>query len=73
MNDLMRIPCVLMRGGTSKGPYFLASDLPNLHQRSSLWLAGLVIGDKNPRLPPLLAGENRRNGLEPEDWAAELC
>jgi 2-methylaconitate cis-trans-isomerase PrpF len=28
MNDLMRIPCVLMRGGTSKGPYFLASDLP---------------------------------------------
>ncbi len=23
-----RIPCVLMRGGTSKGPYFLASDLP---------------------------------------------
>ena len=28
MNDLVRIPCVLMRGGTSKGPYFLASDLP---------------------------------------------
>ncbi len=28
MNDLMRIPCVLMRGGTSKGPYFLTSDLP---------------------------------------------
>lgn len=24
-----RIPCVLMRGGTSKGPYFLASDLPS--------------------------------------------
>ncbi|WP_431857562.1 4-oxalomesaconate tautomerase [Azospirillum sp.] len=23
------IPCVLMRGGTSKGPYFLASDLPS--------------------------------------------
>lgn len=23
-----RIPCVLMRGGTSKGPYFLASELP---------------------------------------------
>jgi 2-methylaconitate cis-trans-isomerase PrpF len=28
MNDLLRIPCVLMRGGTSRGPYFLASDLP---------------------------------------------
>jgi 2-methylaconitate cis-trans-isomerase PrpF len=23
-----RIPCVLMRGGTSRGPYFLATDLP---------------------------------------------
>src|SRR5919109_3749351 len=26
--DFIRIPCVLMRGGTSKGPFFLASDLP---------------------------------------------
>jgi 4-oxalomesaconate tautomerase len=25
---LTRIPCILMRGGTSKGPYFVASDLP---------------------------------------------
>ena len=24
-----RIPCVLMRGGTSRGPFFLASDLPS--------------------------------------------
>ena len=24
-----RIPCVLMRSGTSRGPYFLASDLPD--------------------------------------------
>jgi len=23
-----RIPCVQMRGGTSRGPFFLASDLP---------------------------------------------
>src|SRR5258708_34291007 len=23
-----KIPCVLMRGGPSRGPYFLASDLP---------------------------------------------
>ncbi len=28
MNDLTRIPCVLMRGGTSRGPFFLSSDLP---------------------------------------------
>ena len=25
---LIDIPCLLMRGGTSKGPYFLAQDLP---------------------------------------------
>ena len=25
---LRRIPCVLMRGGSSKGLFFLASDLP---------------------------------------------
>jgi 2-methylaconitate cis-trans-isomerase PrpF len=29
LGDLLRIPCVLMRGGTSKGPYFVASDLPD--------------------------------------------
>ena len=27
------IPCVFMRGGTSKGPYFLADDLP--HDRAA--------------------------------------
>ena len=25
---LRSVPCLLMRGGTSRGPYFLASDLP---------------------------------------------
>lgn len=29
MNDLVRIPCVLMRGGTSRGPFFLSADLPS--------------------------------------------
>jgi 2-methylaconitate cis-trans-isomerase PrpF len=28
MSDQIRIPCVMMRGGTSRGPFFLASDLP---------------------------------------------
>ncbi len=28
MDDLIRIPCVMMRGGTSKGPFFLSRDLP---------------------------------------------
>lgn len=28
MNDQIAIPCVVMRGGTSRGPFFLANDLP---------------------------------------------
>ncbi len=31
--ETLRIPCVIMRGGTSRGPYFLASDLPSDPQR----------------------------------------
>lgn len=27
-SDLQAIPCILMRGGTSRGPFFLESDLP---------------------------------------------
>jgi len=35
-----RIPCVLMRGGTSRGPFFLASDLPSdPHQRDAVLLS----------------------------------
>src|SRR5689334_13424933 len=29
MSGQIRIPCVIMRGGTSRGPFFLASDPPN--------------------------------------------
>ena len=37
---MQRIPCVLMRGGTSKGPVFLAWDLPvSIEQRDELLLA----------------------------------
>ncbi|MFO7275721.1 MAG: 4-oxalomesaconate tautomerase [Pseudomonadota bacterium] len=42
------IPCTLMRGGTSKGPYFLASDLPADPQlRDRVLLA--VMGSPDPR------------------------
>ena len=38
----IRIPCLLMRGGTSKGAYFLASDLPEQPgQRDRVLLAAL--------------------------------
>ena len=28
MTDQIKIPCLFMRCGTSRGPYFLKSDLP---------------------------------------------
>lgn len=43
-----RIPCLLMRGGTSKGAYFLASDLPSdAALRDRVLLA--VMGSPDPR------------------------
>jgi len=42
------IPCTLMRGGTSKGPYFVASDLPgDARARDRVLLA--VMGSPDPR------------------------
>jgi 4-oxalomesaconate tautomerase len=42
------IPCILMRGGTSKGPFFLASDLPaDPVARDRVLLA--VMGSPDPR------------------------
>ena len=42
------IPCTLMRGGTSKGPFFLASDLPaDAALRDQVLLA--VMGSPDPR------------------------
>jgi 2-methylaconitate cis-trans-isomerase PrpF len=47
MDDLCRIPCVLMRGGTSKGPFFLARDLPlDPAQRDALLIE--VMGSGHP-------------------------
>src|SRR5581483_702607 len=42
------IPCTLMRGGTSKGPFFLASDLPSdIALRDRVLLAAM--GSPDPR------------------------
>jgi 4-oxalomesaconate tautomerase len=44
----LSIPCLMMRGGTSKGAYFLASDLPSdIAQRDRILLA--VMGSPDPR------------------------
>jgi 4-oxalomesaconate tautomerase len=45
---LTAIPCTMMRGGTSKGAYFLASDLPtDAARRDRILLA--VMGSPDPR------------------------
>ncbi len=45
MSDLIRIPCVIMRGGTSRGPYFVASDLPsNPAERNNVLLSVMGSG-----------------------------
>lgn len=43
-----RIPCTLMRGGTSKGPFFLASDLPSESSLRDLVLLA-VMGSPDTR------------------------
>jgi 2-methylaconitate cis-trans-isomerase PrpF len=48
MQDLISIPCLLMRGGTSKGPYFKATDLPSdIAERDRILLA--VMGSPDLR------------------------
>lgn len=46
-DDLVRIPCVMMRGGTSKGPFFLADDLPSDPARRNALLTE-IMGSGNP-------------------------
>ena len=52
-----KIPCVLMRGGTSRGPYFLASDLPSdIAQRDAVLLA--LMGSPHPLQVDGIGGAN---------------
>jgi 4-oxalomesaconate tautomerase len=47
-SDLLPIPCILMRGGTSRGPFFLASSLPaERGARDRVLLAAM--GSPDPR------------------------
>lgn len=47
MNGQIRIPCVIMRGGTSRGPFFLASDLPaDPALRDALLLSAMGAGNE---------------------------
>jgi len=42
MSDQLKIPCIFMRGGTSRGPYFIKSDLPDdIPTRDKVLLAAM--------------------------------
>jgi 2-methylaconitate cis-trans-isomerase PrpF len=46
MNGPIRIPCVIMRGGTARGPFFRASDLPaDPALRDALLLSAMGAGN----------------------------
>jgi len=48
MNDQIKIPCMFIRGGTSRGPYFLKEDLPSdVNKRDKTLLA--VMGSPDIR------------------------
>ena len=45
MSSTLKIPCVLMRGGTSRGPFFLGKDLPSSSKdRDDILLSALGAG-----------------------------
>ena len=42
MSDQVKIPCMFIRGGTSRGPYFLKNDLPSdVKKRDKILLAAM--------------------------------
>jgi 4-oxalomesaconate tautomerase len=54
---LVPIPCMLMRGGTSKGPFFLASDLPSDPACRDQWLLA-IMGSPDARQIDGIGGGN---------------
>lgn len=54
---MVRVPCVLMRGGTSRGPFFLANDLPQDPAARDAFLLK-VMGSPHPLQVDGLGGAN---------------
>lgn len=78
-----RIPCALMRGGTSRGPFFLASDLPaDPRQRDEVLLAVMGsphdyqvdgIGGANPLTSKVaIISKSRRTGADVDYLFAQV-
>ena len=80
---LRGIPCVLMRGGSSKGLYFLAADLPsNTTDRDRVLLAAMgspdvrqidgLGGGDDQTSKVILVGPSRRRGVDVEYLFAQV-
>ena len=80
---LTSIPCVLMRGGTSKGPYFLAADLPaDVATRDRVLLAAMGspdarqidgVGGADPLTSKVaIVGPSTRPGVDVEYLFAQV-
>ncbi len=80
----LRIPCVLMRGGTSRGPFFLEADLPEHPEaRDGVLLAALGsphalqvdgIGGGNPLTSKVaIIGRSVRPGIDVEYLFAQVA
>ncbi|TMH66858.1 MAG: 4-oxalomesaconate tautomerase [Betaproteobacteria bacterium] len=81
---LTRIPCMMMRGGTSKGPFFLASDLPDdiaqLH-RTLLAVMGSehirqidgIGGGDSLTSKAVIVGRSKRPGIDVEYLFAQVA
>src|SRR5688572_27287514 len=73
-----RIPCVIMRGGTSRGPFFLTGDLPpDPRQRDEVLLAAMGsphdyqvdgIGGANPLTSKVAMISKSRNPAADVDY-----
>lgn len=80
---LTAIPCILMRGGTSKGPFFLAEDLPaDVPTRDRVLLAAMGspdsrqidgLGGADPLTSKVgIVGRSQRSGVDVEFLFAQV-
>jgi 4-oxalomesaconate tautomerase len=82
--NLLRIPCVLMRGGTSRGPFFLETDLPgDPKERDRVLIAAMGsphvlqvngIGGGNPMTSKVaIVGRSSRPGADIDYLFAQVA
>jgi len=84
MSGVIDIPCLLMRGGTSKGPYFLADDLPadpSTRDRVLLHVMGSphirqvdgIGGGDSLTSKAVIVGRSRRPGIDLDYLFAQIA